>query len=168
MPNISNYTREFVIKDKELDVDSRFDFHGYDNNNQEFIVEVKTVPLADYEDIPKKERKGKNYDEIPFENKIAYFPDGYRKKATDPVSPRALKHINELRVLKETKNIRTILCFVIQRDDVSSFQPSIIDPIYRDAVYAAKNAGVEIYAVVCKWHQDGRCQLVNDNIHINW
>jgi len=168
LPNISNYTREFVIKDKELDVDSRFDFHGFDNNNQEFIVEVKTVPLADYEDIPKKERKGKNYDEIPFENKIAYFPDGYRKKATDPVSPRALKHVNELRILKETKNIRTILCFVIQRNDVSSFQPSIIDPIYRDAVYAAKNAGVEIYAVVCKWHQDGSCQLVNDNLHINW
>lgn len=168
LPNLTTYKREYVIKDKELDVDSRFDFHGFDENNNEFIIEVKTVPLADYEDIQKKDRKGKNYDDIQFENKVAYFPDGYRKKVTDPVSPRALKHVNELRILKEKKNIRTILCFVIQRDDVSSFQPSIIDPIYRDAVYSAKNAGVEIYAVVCKWQEDGSCQLINDNLHINW
>ena len=168
LPTFTTYKREYVVKDAELGVDSRFDFHGYDIDNNEIIIEVKTVPLADYEDIPKKERKGKNYDDIPFDQKVAYFPDGYRKKASDPVSPRALKHVNELRILKEKKNIRTILCFVIQRDDVSSFQPSIIDPIYKDAVYQAKNAGVEIYAVVCKWNMDGSCQLVNDALKINW
>ena len=168
LSNFTTYKREYVVKDKELGVDSRFDFHGYDDNNNEFIIEVKTVPLADYEDIAKKDRKGKNYDDLSFDNKVAYFPDGYRKKATDPVSPRALKHVNELRILKEEKNIRTILCFVIQRNDVSSFQPSIIDPIYREAVFAARDAGVEIYAVVCKWHENGSCELINDNLPINW
>ena len=44
-----------------------------------------------------KDRKYKN--EIKnkkFNDKIAYFPDGYRKNSTDVVSPRALKHIEEL------------------------------------------------------------------------
>ncbi len=168
LPSVSNYTREYVIKDSDLGVDSRFDFHGFDSNNNEFVLEVKTVPLADYEDIPKKDRKYKNYDNIPFENKVAYFPDGYRKKATDPVSPRALKHVNELRILKTHKNIRSILCFVIQRDDVTSFQPSVIDPIYSDALHLAKNSGVEVYAIVCNWNIDGTCNIINDNLNINW
>jgi molybdopterin-guanine dinucleotide biosynthesis protein A len=46
-----------------------------------FIMEVKNVPLADYEDITAKDRKGKCYDDRPLNSKVAYFPDGYRKKA---------------------------------------------------------------------------------------
>ena len=50
----------------------------------------------------------------------------------DTVSPRALKHVQELEKIKQQEpNMRCILCFVIQRTDVKQFQPSLIDPIYR-------------------------------------
>jgi hypothetical protein len=38
-------------------LNSRFDFIGKTNNNKDFILEVKNVPLADFEDIDSKERK---------------------------------------------------------------------------------------------------------------
>ena len=31
--------------------------------------------------------------------KIAYFPDGYRKTKKEPVSPRAIKHLHDLKSL---------------------------------------------------------------------
>jgi hypothetical protein len=46
------------------------------------------------------ERKKANFEDRDFNSKVAYFPDGYRKKAKDTISPRALKHILELTYLK--------------------------------------------------------------------
>ena len=77
--NIKKYRREAVIY-AESKVDSRFDFAGIDCNDIPFIMEVKNVPLADYEDITAKDRKGKCYDDRSLGSKVAYFPDGYRKK----------------------------------------------------------------------------------------
>lgn len=152
----------------ENHVDSRFDFSGIDCNGKKFILEVKSVPLADYEDITSKERKNKNYDDRLYNTKIAYFPDGYRKKTTDTISPRALKHIKELTYLKQTQDIRTIMCYIIQRSDVSSFQPSFIDPIYREAFFDAVNAGVEIITLVVSWNSNGEAYFVMDNLPINF
>ena len=152
----------------ENHVDSRFDFSGIDCNGKKFILEVKSVPLADYEDITSKERKNKNYDDRLYNTKIAYFPDGYRKKTTDTISPRALKHIKELTYLKQTQDIRTIMCYIIQRTDVSSFQPSFIDPIYREAFFEAVNAGVEIITLVVSWNLNGEAYFVMDNLPINF
>ena len=95
LQDVKRYSRETVIRVKGK-VDSRFDFSGIDCNGVPFIMEVKNVPLADYEDITAKDRKGKCYDDRCADSKVAYFPDGYRKKVTDTVSPRALKHIKEL------------------------------------------------------------------------
>jgi len=149
-------------------VDSRFDFTGIDENDKKFILEVKNIPLADYEDICSKERKKKNYDDRIYNTKIAYFPDGYRKKASDTISPRALKHIKELTYLKKTdENIRTIMCYVIQRNDVSSFQPSLIDPIYRQAFFEAVETGVEIITLVVLWNMNGEAYFVTDKLPIN-
>jgi len=100
LKNVKAYRRETVIF-VENKVDSRFDFSGVDENGVPFIMEVKNVPLADYEDISAKDRKGKCYDDRPYNEKVAYFPDGYRKKTADPVSPRALKHIKELTLIKK-------------------------------------------------------------------
>ena len=161
LKNIHKYVREYSY------LNSRFDFAGYDDNRNEFILEVKNVPLADYDDCYAKDRKKRDYTERNYNDKISYFPDGYRKKHKDAVSPRALKHIKELQQIRETTNIRTILCFVIQRTDISSFQPSIIDPIYRDAVIEAVNAGVELVALVCKWERNGNVYFVKDNLPIN-
>lgn len=155
--NVRSYIREFTICLPEHGLDSRFDFSGIDENGTPFLMEIKTVPLADYEDIPAKERAKKIkenphvYDHIPFDEKVAYFPDGYRKSLNDPVSPRALKHVKELLQIKQMSRTRCILCFIIQRDDVSSFSPSVVDPEYRQAVFDAIAGGVEVVAAVVRW-----------------
>lgn len=128
IPNVIKLEREKKI------LNSRFDFVGIDGDNRPFILEVKSVPLC--------------------ENNIAYFPDGYRKKKTDVVSPRALKHVQELEKMKQ-ENYRCILCFVVQRDDASSFTISDKDILYKDAVYKAIKNGVEVIAIKIAWDTNG-------------
>jgi DNA-binding sugar fermentation-stimulating protein len=168
LQNVLTYKRETPIYVAGK-VDSRFDFTGIDCNDIPFILEVKNVPLADYEDITAKDRKKRAslYDDREFDSKVAYFPDGYRKKTEDTVSPRALKHIKELTLIKCESKTRCIMCYVIQRTDVESFQPSIIDPEYRDAFYTAMNAGVEIITLVVGWTREGTAYFVKDNLKIN-
>ena len=165
LQNISSYRREVVIRVKNK-VDSRFDFAGVDQYGVPFIMEVKNVPLADYEDVTAKERLKMDFTGRAFDSKVAYFPDGYRKKATDTVSPRALKHIRELTTIKEGSNIRCIMCYVIQRTDVNRFQPSVIDPEYRDAFYKAVAVGVEIITMVVSWNSLGEAHFIRDDLPI--
>jgi DNA-binding sugar fermentation-stimulating protein len=165
LQNISSYRREVVIRVKNK-VDSRFDFAGVDQYGVPFIMEVKNVPLADYEDVTAKERLKMDFTGRAFDSKVAYFPDGYRKKATDTVSPRALKHIRELTIIKEGSNIRCIMCYVIQRTDVNRFQPSVIDPEYRDAFYKAVAVGVEIITMVVSWNSLGEAHFIRDDLPI--
>jgi DNA-binding sugar fermentation-stimulating protein len=106
-------------------------------------------------------------DAIPYDKKIAYFPDGYRKKNTDIVSPRALKHIQELEEIVTTTDKRAILCFVIQRSDVDRFQPSNIDPTYRKAVQQAYLSGVEIKTLQVTWNPNGICYFVRNDLPIH-
>jgi len=166
LQNIKSYKRETVlyVEDK---VDSRFDFSGIDENGVPFIMEVKNVPLADYEDITAIERKKKNYADRDFGSKVAYFPDGYRKKTTDTVSPRALKHIRELTLIKKESKTRCIMCYVIQRTDVERFTVSVIDPEYREAVKTAMENGVEIITMVIKWTRDGEAYFVKDDLDLD-
>jgi len=166
LQNIRSFKRETAIYVKDQ-VDSRFDFSGIDENGIPFIMEVKNVPLADFEDVTAVERKKRNYDGRVFGSKIAYFPDGYRKKTSDPVSPRALKHIRELTLIKKVSKTRCIMCFVMQRTDVASFQPSVIDPQYRQAFYEAIETGVEIITLVIKWTREGEAYFVRDDLPIN-
>jgi DNA-binding sugar fermentation-stimulating protein len=105
----------------------------------------------------KKERKKYNTSHLPFDEKIAYFPDGYRKNSTDVVSPRALKHVEELEIVARTTDYRAILCFIVQRPDVATFQPSNIDLTYKAAVQRAWKNGVEIYALQNVWNKEGKC-----------
>ena len=165
LKNVKAYRRETVIF-VENKVDSRFDFSGVDENGLPFIMEVKNVPLADYEDICAKDRKGKCYDDREYNTKVAYFPDGYRKKSSDPVSPRALKHIKELTLIKKESKTRCIMCYVIQRTDVDRFQASVIDPQYREAVKLAVDAGVEIITLVVEWRRDGTAYFVRNDLPI--
>ena len=150
-------------------LNSRFDFVGFDKNGILFIMEVKNVPLADYVDCYKKDRKHITFNDKDINSKIAYFPDGYRKKQKDTVSPRALKHITELTniKLKKKDKIRTIMCYVIQREDASSFQPSNVDPIYKEAFNNAINNGVEIITLQIGWSIDGCARFIRDDLPIN-
>ena len=165
LQNIKKYKKETTIRIKDI-VDSRFDFGGIDQDGLKFIMEVKNVPLADYEDITAKDRKKKCYDDRDVNSKVAYFPDGYRKKSTEPVSPRALKHIQELTLIKKESVTRCIMCYVIQRTDVCCFQPSIIDPQYRQAVKEGIEAGIEIITLVVSWNRNGEAHFVRDDLPI--
>lgn len=159
---------------------SRFDFVGKTKENILFILEVKTVPLANYVDMENKDLKNKlknkelDVNEYNFDEKVAYFPDGYRKKKGDVVSPRALKHIEELEKIKKEygKEIRTILLYVIQRNDVSKFTTSIIDPTYKKAVKKAFDNGVEIKTIQVKWNynEDKKemfCEFIRNDLPID-
>jgi DNA-binding sugar fermentation-stimulating protein len=167
LQNIKSYRRETCIY-VEGQVDSRFDFSGIDENNIPFIMEVKNVPLADFEDITATERKKRNYsvDLFDFNSKVAYFPDGYRKKTNDPVSPRALKHIQELTLIKKSSKTRCIMCYVIQRSDVNRFTISIIDNQYRYAVKKAIETGVEIITLVINWDKNGNAYFIRDDLPV--
>ncbi len=164
--NVKSYRKETKIYVPDL-VDSRFDFTGIDDNGVPFIMEVKNVPLADYEDVTAKERKKMCFDDRCINSKVAYFPDGYRKKSTDTVSPRALKHINELALIKRMSKTRCIMCYVIQRTDVNRFQPSVIDPEYRAAFKEAVKSGVEIITMVVQWTKEGEAYFIKDDLLVN-
>lgn len=166
LTNVRTYKKETKIYVPGL-VDSRFDFSGIDENGVPFIMEVKNVPLADYEDVTVKERKTMCFDNRDINSKVAYFPDGYRKKSSDPVSPRALKHINELALIKRMSKTRCIMCYVIQRTDVDRFQPSVIDPEYREAFKEAVQSGVEIITMVVQWTREGEAYFIKDDLFIN-
>lgn len=149
-------------------MNSRFDYAGIDHEGREFVLEIKNVPQADYVDVDKKERKNytKEINNAKFDEKIAYFPDGFRKKSKDVISPRALKHIQELEFLAKTNSIRAILCFIIQRSDTHIFQTSHIDPIYREAVYSAWKNGVEIKTIQVQWTKEGSCTFLRNDMPI--
>ena len=165
LANVKQYKREVKFEN------SRFDFHGIDENDKEFILEVKNVPLCDYADVCDKGKKTLEkqgaFNNIKFNDKISYFPDGYRKKKGAVVSERALKHINELKDLHISKNVRSIICFVVQRTDSGSFQASNLDPTYQKAFYDAIREGVEVIVLVVKWDVNGNASYwgtINTNM----
>ena len=165
LSNIKTYKREVSL------LNSRFDFAGIDEYGKYFVLEVKNVPLADYADVSSTDRKKmiKNGDfaNIAINQKISYFPDGYRKKKDALVSERALKHINELAEITQSQIIRPIICFVIQRTDVSSFQASLLDPIYKAAFNDAIKQGVEVIVLVVSWNAEGEASFVTCNMPVN-
>lgn len=157
-----------TIQREKKYLNSRFDFVGKTNRETNFILEVKSVPLSDYEDISSKERKDKNYDGKDVTDKVAYFPDGYRKNKNQLVSPRALKHIEELEEIRNTHNdIETHLCYVVQREDCNRFQTSVLDPIYKNAVKKANENNVNVIALQIRWTRNGEAHLLTDNLPIS-
>jgi DNA-binding sugar fermentation-stimulating protein len=149
--NISQLESEYTVGE------SRFDFTFVNNEGARVYLEVKNVPLADVVDVPEKIRKKMDLSSYDFSKKIAIFPDGYRKNKAEPVSERALKHVNHLHEIhKKNENVVCALLFLIQRSDVDSFKPSSLDPIYQKAVYEAHNAGVHILPICVEW-KDNEC-----------
>ena len=162
LQNVKKLRREIKLGN------SRFDFGGIDNNNKYFVLEVKNVPLADYADCDNKSKKKMNFNNIDPCHKISYFPDGYRKVKNQVVSERALKHINELELITNSKIIRPIICFVIQRTDSNCFQASNLDPIYKEAFNKAIKSGVEIFTLVIRWDKNGNANFEHSNLFINY
>jgi len=68
---------------------------------------------------------------------------------------------------KNKNKVRTIMCYVIQREDASSFQPSNVDPIYKEAFNRALFNGVEIITLQIGWSIDGCAKFIRDDLPIN-
>ena len=165
LQNIKKHRREAALGK------SRFDFIGIDESNKYFILEVKNVPLSDFADVnhveKKKLIKADAFKNMKFNEKISYFPDGYRKTKGGVVSERALKHINELAEVTISKIVRPIICFVIQRTDSGSFQASNIDPTYKTAFNDALKKGVEVIVLMVKWNALGEANFVTCDLPVN-
>lgn len=157
---LNNKIEEFQnIKELKAEItvdESRFDFTFINQEGKRVYLEVKNVPLADFVDMTEKERKKLDVEHnmhlYDVNKKIAIFPDGYRKNKAEPVSPRALKHVNHLsKIHKENPDVLCALVFLIQRTDVVSFKPSSLDPIYHKAVYDAVDSGVMVLPYCVSW-----------------
>ena len=165
LQNIKKHRREAALGK------SRFDFIGIDDAGKYFILEVKNVPLSDFADVnhveKKKLVKADAFKNMKFNEKISYFPDGYRKTKGAVVSERALKHINELAEVTISKIVRPIICFVIQRTDSGSFQASNIDPTYKAAFNDAFKKGVEVIILMVSWNALGEANFVSCDLPVN-
>jgi DNA-binding sugar fermentation-stimulating protein len=147
--NISELKAEITVGE------SRFDYTFLNNEGKRVYLEVKNVPLADVVDVTEKERKKLDLSTYDLSKKIGIFPDGYRKNKEDPVSPRALKHVNHLKAIHlENPDVICALVFLIQRSDVEYFKPSSLDPVYQKAVYDALDSGVLVLPLCVTWNNN--------------
>ena len=126
----------YIVEKPEVKIhNSRLDFLLTNKTKDKFYVEVKNVPLIEYE------------------NNIvsATFPDGYKNSKQICISDRAFKHLDDLIKLKN-EGYRVSLVFIIQRDDAEYFKPNYKrDKIYSEKLKEAFDKGVEIYAYKFKW-----------------
>lgn len=144
-PKIINIKQEYKFKK----YDSRFDFY-LEDENKKYLVEIKNVPLVDY-----PENKMPTFRKFPIrktKKRNAIFPDGYQGKKDICVSPRALKHLQELlKIHKKEKDITPVLIFVVQREDCHGFTPNFDkDPVYSNELKKAHNEGLLIKAIMLK------------------
>lgn len=145
--------------------DCRFDYCGVTSDSHPFICEVKNVSIARYEDLHPKLLAKKDCSDRAIDSKIALFPSGYKPKGLTH-SERALKHTQTLtKIKKEYPDIRCIIMFVVQRDDVITFKATDGDEQYRNALKTAHENGVEVYAVCVKWTYDEDAKLLTPRVH---
>jgi len=115
---------------------TRLDYVGTRvSDGKKVYVEVKNAMIAWDDTVPRATRR-------------AVFPDGFRKRKTDPVSPRAIKHAEVLAALRERpETAGCVLLFIVPRSDCRDgllINPT--DPAYCAAVGGAIRAGVTVRA----------------------
>jgi len=143
--------KDYNIKREHTIGNSRIDFFLTHESKQKILIEVKNVCLAYHEDIPLKELEKKDYSNYDMNSKIAIFPDCNRKIQKKPVSPRAIKHIEEL-VEASQNGYKCYLAFIIQRTDCNYFSPSKLDQTYyKKLQYAYKNGFLDILPIHIEW-----------------
>ncbi len=135
---------------------SRFDMVA-DRAGRRCILEVKNASIADTVCCMPSERSATLKAAGPDPPLSAIFPYGNKQKR-GLVSPRALKHANELAALT-ADDTATYILYLTQRTDVSQLLISTLDTEYRAAVAAAKEAGVQLRAYSILW--------VNEHAYLN-
>jgi DNA-binding sugar fermentation-stimulating protein len=108
-----------------------------------------------HEDIDVIKYKHEEYKERNPQDKIALFPvseKGIKALKGEPLSPRAVKHVQEMAELLTKKQIDSAtLLFIITRSDVAKFKISANDKQYLAAVQEAVKTGVSVRAVAIEW-----------------
>ncbi len=138
--------------------DSRVDMCVTHKDESKTWVEVKNVPLSHYRNDVKgcADYRAAAAQPPPagvaLSEKIALFPDGYRKKKDDAVSPRATKHLENLAALVRGGG-RAYCVFLCQRIDAVHFEPAALDAVYTAAFKSAVAAGVEARCYVVAWKE---------------
>lgn len=156
------------ILDKQFTYeDCRFDFKGITTANEPFICEVKNVSIAVYENIRPSKMKKKDYTAYDIGSKIGIFPSGFKPEGQTH-SERAVKQTRRLtEIKKKYPEVRCLILYVIQRDDIMSFHISKGDQIYLEAIKEAVNANVEIAAVSISWIASEANSILTPRVHNN-
>lgn len=136
---------------------SRFDLEV--RTDGKHIIEVKYVPIAMHEDIDAKEYNHGDYKLRNPGDKLALFPvgeKGIKALKGEAVSPRAVKHLEEMATLLRKKMVSSAtLLFVVTRNDITKFKISENDQQYLAAARKALKAGVAVRAVAVEWREGG-------------
>ena len=95
--------------------------------------------------------------EKPRSKRRAIFPEGFRRKKGEPISPRAVKHAQVLKRLMSLSDTEACyLVYTIPRTDCGDgMTVNKDDPIYYDAVKEAIYAGVGVRAFSLNYNLDG-------------
>lgn len=127
---------------------TRLDYVGHLTNGKKMYVEVKNAMVALDLSVQRCERR-------------ALFPEGYRKKKDDPISPRAVKHAEILtRLAGESDTEKCMLLFIVSRDDCGDGMTiNRFDPVYYSAIQTAVRAGVIIRAFSLAYSLEGKVTL---------
>jgi len=137
--------------------ETRIDYMGLLPNNKRIYVEVKTAPVSSELTKTRNTRR-------------AIFPEGYRKKPTDTISPRAVKHAQTLKELLTHEDTDScVLLYIIPRNDcIKGLHINPRDPIYSTAVSEARDAGVSIRSFGLSYNLDGCIHKYNElDVFIN-
>ena len=120
--NQLSFLNGLKIKKQEISYGKhRFDFLLI-NKKKQFYLEVKSVTYV--------------------KNRVAKFPDA--------ITERGKNHLNELCSLSK-QGFQTGIIFVVQRSDADIFQPMWDrDPKFCNALYKAKEYGVNIWCIKAK------------------
>jgi DNA-binding sugar fermentation-stimulating protein len=157
LPGLTELTREVTVGvapvgPNALSAVSRFDFAGRLGDGRRAIIEVKSVPIADYVDcMPRDRAKALAATPIREGPKMAIFPYGTIRKE-GVISERAIKHAQGLATLARTDEKPVcVMLYLSMRTDIDRFTASSLDKTYKAAVADAIRAGVRVLAYSIRW-----------------
>jgi DNA-binding sugar fermentation-stimulating protein len=167
--------KDIASIDQEVTIgDSRVDIRLKHGDGSVSWVEVKNVPLAHYRNAVegcKDYRAAAVPAAVPGQlsdkqaEKIALFPDGYRKNKADAISPRATKHLENL-MERVAAGDRAYCVFLCQRTDAVRFEPAALDTIYSETIKRAVAAGVNILCYAVEWSRDFKTLVFKDRLPV--
>jgi DNA-binding sugar fermentation-stimulating protein len=134
-----------------VDDHTRLDYVGTCASGKKVYVEIKTAMVSLETSVGRRDRR-------------AVFPEGYRKKKGEPVSPRAIKHAETLGALcahEETE--AAVLVFLVPRSDCGGgMKVNRTDPAYVRAVTDAIRKGMIVRAFALDYGLDGTVCLAEE------